>query len=104
MHNLNTTAGAYHVLIYPFVAPVRVRLEAQQAWAELDSVEYLYLKALPGKWVQDSNGLLRHLGEDGVVEPNGLRLCGVSTSVYAFWWDDVPYLNCAVAEFKVVPL
>lgn len=54
--------------------------------------------------MQDGSGLLRHLGEDGVVEPNGLRLCGVSTSVYAFWWDDVPYLNCAVAEFKVVPL
>lgn len=104
VHNLDTTGGAYHVLIYPFVAALVVRSEAQQTAIELGSAKDWYLRAIPGKWVQDSNGLLRHLDEDGVIQPNGLRLCGVESSVYGFWWDDVPYMNCPVAEFKIVPL
>lgn len=57
-----------------------------------------------GKWVQDSKNILRLINDDGVLQPNGLRLCGVGASGYSFWWDDVPYLNCPVAEFRIVPL
>lgn len=57
-----------------------------------------------GKWVQDSKGVLRLIGDNGVLQANGLRICGVGASAYSFWWDDVPYLNCPVAEFKVVPI
>lgn len=57
-----------------------------------------------GKWVQDSKGVLRIIDDDGVLQANGLRLCGLDKSAYSFWWDDIPYLNCAVAEFKIVPL
>lgn len=57
-----------------------------------------------GKWVQDSKGVLRIIGDDGVLQANGLRLCGAGQSAYIFWWDNAPYLNCPVAEFKIVPL
>lgn len=57
-----------------------------------------------GTWVVDANGVLRLLDANGALKPNGVRLCGVGTSAYILWWDDVPYLNCPVVEFKVVPL
>lgn len=56
------------------------------------------------KWVQDCKNDLRLINDDRVLQPNRLRLCGVGASVYHFWWDDVPYLNCPVAEFCIVPL
>lgn len=35
---------------------------------------------------------------DGVVPSNGIRIC----LKVVFWWDDVPYMPCPVAEFQVV--
>lgn len=55
------------------------------------------------KFVQNSNNMLRFVGPKGELQ-NGLRLCGMGQGAYMFWWDDVPYMNCPVAEFRIVPL
>lgn len=88
-------------MFLPGVSQLVVNSEETQALFDTWGPAY---HSTVGKWVQDSNGLLRIIGDDGVLQANGLRLCGVGQSVYSFWWDDVPYLNCPVAEFKIVAL
>lgn len=51
------------------------------------------------KFVQNSEKLLRLIDSNGEVQ-NGLRIC----SGGAFWWDDVPYMPCPIAHFRIVPL
>lgn len=89
------------MVIFPGVDTVVFNSEERQA--QLTSWGPDYFPTVD-KWVQNSNGLLRLVGGDGAVRPNGLRLCGLGQSAYIFWWDNVPYLNCPVAEFRIVPL
>lgn len=96
MHGPPSPPKADDVLYLGFlegVAQLRVETALRQA----------QFNATVGEWVQDAQGVLRIVGEAGVL-PNGLRLCGVERSVYSFWWDSFPYLNCPVAEFRVVAL
>lgn len=88
-------------MFFPGVSQISVNSEESQALFESWGPTY---HPTVGKWVQDSKGVLRIIGDDGVLQANGLRLCGVGASAYMFWWDDVPYMNCPVAEFKVVAL
>lgn len=54
-------------------------------------------------WVQDDKGILRII-VNGVLQENGIRICGSGTSEYLFWWMDSPYATCPTAELRVVPL
>lgn len=80
-----------------------LRLYSEEFQATLESWGWAYHPTV-ATWVQDGRGVLRLLDAEGRVKPNGVRLCGVGTSAYVLWWDEVPYLNCAVVEFKVVLL
>ncbi|KAL0630729.1 hypothetical protein Q9L58_010421 [Maublancomyces gigas] len=93
--------GDWNVMFFSGVSQVVVNPEETQALFESWGPGY---HPTVGKWVQDSKNVLRLINDDGVLQPNGLRLCGVGASGYSFWWDDVPYLNCPVAEFRIVPL
>lgn len=92
--------GDWNVMFLPGASQVSVNSEQSQALFESWGPGF---HPTVDKWVQDSNGVLRLITDD-VLQANGLRLCGIDTSVYTFLWDDVPYVNCPVAEFKVVPL
>lgn len=93
--------GDWNVMFLPGVSSVVVNSEAWQATLESWGPAY---HPTVGKFVQDSKGILRLINDSGVLQPNGLRICGVGASTYQFWWDDVPYLPCPVAEFRIVPL
>lgn len=86
-------------MFLPGVSQLVVNSEEFQA--TLTSWGPAYLPTVD-KFVQDSNNILR-LVKNGVVQPNGLRICGTGGG-YAFWWDDVPYMPCPVAQFRIVPL
>lgn len=86
-----------------FLPGVSTMSFAAEEWqATLTSWGWGYIPTVD-KFVQDSNGMLR-LVTDGVLQPNGVRICPSGGAGYVFWWDDAPYLPCPVAEFRVVPL
>lgn len=85
-------------MFLPGVSGLVVNSEEWQATLETWGPSY---HPVVGKFVQDSNQILRLIGDDdGQLKPNGLRICNGGV----FWWDDVPYLPCPVAEFRIVPL
>lgn len=94
-------SGDWNVMFLPAVSQVVVNSEEWQATLESWGPSF---HPTVGKFVQDSNQILRLIGDDGQLQPNGLRICGGGETFYDFWWDDVPYLPCPVAEFKIVPL
>lgn len=59
---------------------------------------------LAGKWVQDNTGILRRLGADGALQPNGVRLCGSGEELYQVWWGTTIYEDCPEAKLKIVAL
>lgn len=95
--------GDWNVVLMPGVSEIEVMSETLQ---ELNSKRAARDHVTVGKWVQDSNGMLRLLDAKGALVNNGLRICSVFTDggLFQFWWDPIPYLDCAVAEFKIVPL
>lgn len=87
--------GDWNVVVFSDVQQVAVKSE--EVLAGLGQWH-----AVVGEFVQNSESMLRLVGADGGVK-NGLKICG-DTLGYTFWWDDVPYLECPVAELRVVPL
>lgn len=95
--------GDWNVMFFGGAGVTQISVNSEESQALFQSWGPGYYPTV-GKWVQDSKGVLRLIGADGTLQANGLRLCGQGKGAYAFWWDDVPYMNCPVAEFKVVPL
>lgn len=54
-------------------------------------------------WVQDAKGTLRLKDANGVVRPNGFRICGEGSAAYVPKWDELAR-DCVTLEFKVVAL
>lgn len=91
--------GDWNLLIYPEVdTPSFDPEEYYLAW---DPKKFA---VIVGRWVQDSNGVLHLLDADGALVRNGLRICGTERTTYQFWWDPFPYIDCPVAQFKIIPL
>lgn len=88
-------------MIRPGVSQVSVNPEETQATFESWGPAY---HPTVSTWVQDSNNILRLIDDNGQLRTNGLRLCSVATNIFVFWWDDIPYLPCPVADFRIVAL
>lgn len=87
------------MLFYPEGTVISFESEAIQEY--LSTWPPLY-HPIVGTWVQDSNHVLRLIDDEGVLEPNSIRLCNRGS--YEFWWSNSTRLDCPVAEFKIVPL
>lgn len=90
--NLTLRTGTY---------PLIVVSEETQAVMASWGADYI---PIVGKFVQNRYQLLRVVGSDGELLPNGFRVCGASSDYYSFWWDELHYLPCPVANFRIVPL
>lgn len=90
-------SGDWNVAFFPGVSQLFVYPEDFQA-----SLVSQGTPATVAKFVQDSQNTLRLVSADGVLQPNGLRVCGQASNDYVFHWDDVPYIDCPVAQFRIV--
>lgn len=107
MHGLDTTEGAWNLMIYDGLNSLQIASEKWQAVIKSwDGDNYNFVT---GKFVQTSDGMLRLVREGGVLQ-TALKMCGgqdedgTSLGAVNFWWDNFPYMNCPDVQFRVVAL
>lgn len=92
--------GDWNLGFLPGMATLQIMNEEHQVWLESLGSQW---HPTVEKWVQDASGTLRLVDAQGVLLPNGFRLCGSVLGAYVARWD-VVVKNCPEVQLKVVPL
>lgn len=90
--------GDWNLGFLPGLSTIQIMNEEHQAWLESNGPQW---HPTVDKWVQDASGTLRLVDAQGVLLPNGWRLCG--TGGYFSRWD-LSVKNCPEVQWKVVPV